>query len=168
MLHHHYHQYLVLLSYNNQVMVFYVSRGIFALERRMVCLEKRSTTSRGVGAKYVSRGKNQTEPTFVLTSLEVLKPYHPYISRGTKPYRPYVSRGTKPYHPYVSRGTKPYHPYISRGIKPYHPYISRGMKPYHPYVSRGTKPYHPYVSRGTKPYHPYISRGNESYILFNS
>ena len=86
-----------IFSYNNQVMVFYVSRGIFALERRMVCLEKRSTTSRGVGAKYVSRGQNQTEPTFVLTSLEVLKPYHPYISRGTKPYRPYVSRGSKPY-----------------------------------------------------------------------
>ena len=149
-------EHTLLFSYNNQVMVFYVSRGIFALERRMVCLEKRSTTSRGVGAKYVSRGQNQTEPTFVLTSLEVLKPYHPNISRGTKPYRPNVSRGTKPYHPYISRGTKPYHRYVSRGTKPYHPYISRG-----------TKSYHPNVSRGSKPYHPYISRGNKSYILFN-
>ena len=117
-------------------MVFYVSRGGFHLERRMVCLEKRSTTSRGVGGKIrLSRKKsNWTNIYHVFTSLEVVNQTipkcHTNVSRGAKPYHPYVSRGTKPYHRYVSRGSKPYHPYISRGTKSYHPYVSRGNKPY--------------------------------------
>ena len=64
-------------------MVFYGSRGISALERRMVCLESRCTTSRDVrhfwGEIRLSRAK--IKPNQHLS--RYLKPYNPLrLSRG--------------------------------------------------------------------------------------
>ena len=75
----------------NQVMFFYGSRGIFALEIRMVCLEIRCTTSRGVRRNYVSRGRksnwtnvsrgNQNHTIFYVSRGGAIKQYQ-HLSRN--------------------------------------------------------------------------------------
>ena len=124
-------------------MVWYVSRGSYLLERRMVCLERCCTTSRGVGGKIrLSRKKSNWTN----------------ISRGTQNHTMFnISRGseTKLYQHLSRNQTIPPPTSLEELnhtiLKVHH---STGCRENSLYISRGTKPYHPYVSRGTKPYHP--------------
>ena len=79
---------LFIIVWDNQVKVFYISRG-------------RPDVSRG----------GQIIPTISIKSRNLL-----HFSRNSLPL--YISRGTKPYQDNISRGNKPYHRNISRGNIP--------------------------------------------------
>ena len=82
---------LFIIVWDNQVKVFYISRG------RLPWPD-------------VSRG-GQIIPTISIKSRNLL-----HFSRNSLPL--YISRGTKPYQDNISRGNKPYHRNISRGNIP--------------------------------------------------
>ena len=79
---------LFIIVWDNQVKVFYISRG-------------RPDVSRG----------GQIIPTISIKSRNLL-----HFSRNSLPL--YISRGTKPYQDNIFRGNKPYHRNISRGNIP--------------------------------------------------